>query len=191
MNLTGVHTEIPAIPAIIHELANGDGTKAATLMLAFVPPPGISGTGLTFGVFCREFVARSSPAQVLARAKEALPAFPDAVFALTPQVPWFFDSCGVWNVGAAPPAASAPAVSDVPVLMLVGTFDAITAVAFTDAVAPGLKRSQTVQIPGAGHQTITSGACPVSVMNAFVARPTEPVARTCVDTLALPTFTTP
>ena len=190
VNMTGLHTKIPEIPGIIHELANGDGTKAATWIHAFVPPPGISGSGLTFGVFCREFVAQSSPEQVLARAKQALPKFPDAVFELTPQVPWFFDICGVWNVGTAPPTARAPVVSDVPVLMLVGTFDAITAVAFTDAVAPGLKRSQTVPIPGAGHQTITSGPCPVSVMNAFLAKPTDPVERTCVDNLAPPTFTT-
>lgn len=191
VNMTNLHTEIADVPGIIHAVAGGDGAAAATWMLTFVPRLPIVGTGLTFGVFCREWVSQTTPEKVLARAKEELPAFPDSVLQLSPQVPLFFDTCAAWDVGTASPAARAPVVSDVPVLMLAGTFDAITAVRFTDAATPGLSHAQTVPIPGVGHQTITSGPCPVSVMNGFLAKPLEPVDRSCVDRLAPPAFTTP
>lgn len=75
--------------------------------------------------------------------------------------------------------------------MMAGTFDTITAVAWIEAVARGLANSPTVVVPGVGHETIKSGPCPVSVMNEFLADPMDPVDRTCVDNLVLPTFTTP
>jgi len=190
VQLGGAHTYFSEIPGIVHELATGDGSQVAALLLEISATAPISSSGLSNGVYCREYVAQTSPMQVSKRAEKVLPQFPDAIREQTPQLP-FFESCAIWNVGTAPRSVHTPVVSDVPVLMMAGTFDTITGVKWIEAVAPGLENSQTVVVPGVGHETIKSGPCPVSVMNEFLARPTEPVDRTCVDNLALPTFKTP
>ena len=65
--------------------------------------------------------------EVVALGSEALPGFPESVLSLLPQVPRFFDDCEIWNVATADEHARADTVSDVPVLFLGGTFDAVTA----------------------------------------------------------------
>lgn len=190
VQLGGAHEAFAEIPRIVDNLANGDGTEAAAVLLEISATPAIAGTGLSLGVYCPEYVTLTSPSQMRTIAKEALPQFPDAVLEQTTQIP-FFESCAIWDVGTAPPAVRAPVVSDVPVLMMAGTFDTITGVSWIEAVASGLAKSQTVVVPGVGHETIKSGPCPLSVMNEFIADPLRPVDRTCVDNLALPTFKTP
>lgn len=46
-----------AVPSQVHDLAIGDGSEAALALLANRPPPGLTGHGLTYGVFCREQAA--------------------------------------------------------------------------------------------------------------------------------------
>ena len=99
---------------------------------------------------CREYASQTSPAQALAKAKAALPQFPDEVLKLLPQLPRYFNDCAIWNVGHAPQQVHAPVVSDVPVLLMDGTFDGITPVAWQDEVTRGLPNSQVVPIPGVG-----------------------------------------
>ncbi len=190
VQLGGAHEAFSEVPGIVDNLANGDGSEAAAVLLDISAGPPIGSTGLSLGVYCPEYVAQTSPVEVRTKAKESLPQFPDAVLEQTPQIP-FFESCAIWDVGTAPLDVHAPVVSDVPVLLMAGTFDTITGVSWIEAVAPGLARSQTVVVPGVGHETIKSGPCPLAVMNQFIAKPMDPVDRTCVDNLALPTFKTP
>jgi hypothetical protein len=75
--------DVSAVPSWVHDLATGDGTQAATALLDTRPLTGITGYGLAFGVFCREQVPFTSPEQVRAEAKRALPDFPDAVLTLS------------------------------------------------------------------------------------------------------------
>ena len=189
VQIGSAHDFFAEFPRLIDQIANGDGSEVAALLIEVNASPSISGKGLSLGAFCPEFVAQSNPAQMKTKAKAALPLFPDTVLEMTPQVP-FFESCPIWGVGTASPEGHAPVQSDVPVLMMAGTFDTITGVAWIDDVAPGLPNSQTVVVPGVGHETIRSGPCPLSVMTEFLAAPMEPVDRTCVDHLPLPTFTT-
>ena len=146
VQLGGAHELFSEIPGIVHEFANGDGSESRPCCRISASPP-IGSTGLSLGVYCPEYVAQTSPSQVRTRAKEALPEFPDAVLEQTPQPP-FFENCAIWDVGTAPLEVREPVVSDVPVLMMAGTFDTITAVAWIEVVAPGLANSQTVVVPG-------------------------------------------
>ena len=81
-------------------------------MLAGIPLTGLTGYGLTYGVFCREDAAFTDPAAILAGARQALPDLPTEVLSLQPQGPRFIDECGVWNVSrqllrcTGPPAAT-------------------------------------------------------------------------------------
>jgi pimeloyl-ACP methyl ester carboxylesterase len=100
-----------------------------------------------------------------------------------------FTECTVWNVGKADAAMSAPTVSDVPVLIMEGTFDAATAPEWVDLITPSLKNSQFVEFPFTGHAVLQKSTCAQSIMTGFLDKPTEPVDHTCAAQTTL-TFTT-
>ena len=99
-------------------------------------------------------------------------------------MPFIFGDCAQWSVPAAPASAAAPVTSDVPVLILSGALDAVTAPPNGQAVAAGLRNATTVEFPDAAHDvTFWSTACGVAVMRSFLSDPAR-VDRSCVDTLA-------
>ncbi len=176
-------------PAMIHGIAQGDGTAAATFVRDFVPPANLVGLGLQWGAFCQEFVAQTDVDDVVARGREALPGFPDDVLRFLPQIPWAFADCATWDVGEAP-EARAPVESDVPTLIMGGTFDAVTSVSWGDTLT-GLSNSQSVAFPGLGHQVLAQSPCPVTLMRGFLAVPDAAVDDSCVGEMMLEAIVTP
>jgi pimeloyl-ACP methyl ester carboxylesterase len=193
-NMFVVGTLNPAVtvtlPRIVHDLATGDGKLAAAALLNSRLPVGFSGDGLAYGAFCREQAARTNPEQAAAAGRRAVPEFPAAVTALTPQVPRVFGDCREWNVPPADARAAEPATGDVPVLVLSGSFDAVTAPRFAKDIVSGLPRTTVVEFPGSG-QTVLSffPECAVSTMRSFQENPSAPDS-SCVATLQIPPFTT-
>ncbi|WP_187432505.1 alpha/beta fold hydrolase [Agromyces mariniharenae] len=179
------------LPQMIHEIAAGDGTGIASSVIQYLPPAGVVGLGLQWGVFCSEDLPRTSLEEVVALGSEALPGFPESVLSLLPQVPRFFADCEIWDVPPADERAHAEAVSDVPALFLGGTFDAVTSPSWQDAATPTLSASQVVNFPGLGHQVILQDPCPVEVINSFLADPAAPVDEDCIAQVTPPVFTTP
>lgn len=180
-----------AVPQMIHEIAAGDGAGIASTVARSGPPPGLLGLGLQWGVFCSEDVPRTDLEEVVELGAEALPEFPESVLALLPQVPRFFADCAIWDVAPAGEAAHAPAVSDVPVLFLGGTFDAVTAPYWQEAATPTLSASQVVNFAGLGHHVIMQDPCPLAVMTGFLAEPAVPVDDACAAEVRPPIFTVP
>ena len=150
---------------------------------------GLGGVGLALTVFCAEHANLTTEAAALARAKAALPGFPDRVLRVQPKQGRLFTECPIWNVGKALPAVSARIVSDVPVLILEGTFDAATAPEWVDLITPDLKSSQFVAFPFTGHSVLGKSKCATSIVAAFLDHPTKPVDPTCAVQTTL-TFTT-
>src|ERR671936_509041 len=178
-------------PAIVHKLAAGDVAQAAITLLGPVPPVGLVGYGLTFGVFCSEAVPFTTPRKVEAVARKALPTLPARVLALVPQVPRLFSECTVWHVHRASPSVSQPVHSAVPVLLLTGTFDAITSPAWADLAAQGLTHATVLRFPGVGHDVIAwRPKCGATVMVKFLDRPNGGYDTSCVDKLSEPVFKT-
>jgi hypothetical protein len=104
------------MPTIVHGLAQGDGTLAATLLQQVVTgtPSGFNGFPLLWGVFCREQMAFTSAFMMLKTAERALPGFPSSTLRLTPQIVEPYDDCKVWNVGKANPKIHEVPKSNVP-----------------------------------------------------------------------------
>jgi pimeloyl-ACP methyl ester carboxylesterase len=90
----------------------------------------------------------TDPAAVLADARKALPDLPIDVLSLVPQAPRLFDECGVWNVGRADASLLAAARSEVPVLLMAGTFDAVTPPSQAEVAASRLPNSRVLRFPG-------------------------------------------
>ena len=125
----------------------------------------------------------------MAKARASLPRFPDDVLRIQPKQGRLFTDCPAWGVGKADPQVSAPVVSDVPVLILEGAFDAATAPEWVDLVRPGLTHSQYVEFPFTGHAVLGKHPCARSLMGAFLDRPGEGVDASCAADVQL-TFVT-
>ena len=180
------------VPKMIADMARGDSAAVAAAYLALRGPPefvGLGGVGLALTVFCAESANLTTEAATLAKAKAALPGFPDRVLKVQPKQGRLFTECPVWNVGKADPAVSARIVSDVPVLILEGTFDAATAPEWVDAITPDLKNAQVVPFPFTGHSVLGKSTCALSTMSAFLDNPTRPVDPSCAARTTLK-FTT-
>ena len=193
-NLVVVASLVPGsiakLPAMIHDLATGSGTQAAEAVLGGRPPSGLTGYGLALGVFCSEQVPFTSPEQSFTDATAVLPGFPDAVLSLLPQAPYIFSDCAEWTVAAAADQVHEPARTDIPVLLLAGTLDAITPPSWADKAASTLPNAHVVRIPGSGHDVmIWSPECAVTVMHNFLNQPTN-FDDSCVASLTVPPFTT-
>jgi pimeloyl-ACP methyl ester carboxylesterase len=181
------------MPAIVHGLAHGDGTLAATFLQQVVTgaPTGSTGYPLLWGVFCREQMAFTSPAALLKAAQRALPGFPTSTLRLPPQVVQPYGDCNIWNVGKAGPKTHEITKSAVPVLLLSGTFDLITAPREARVAARGLSNAHIVDIPGVGHNTVSNSACAAQVMIDFLDNPGPNSNTACVGTIAIPPFKVP
>ena len=180
-----------SVPGMIHDVANGDGQAAAALLLSRIAPPGLVGYGLGFGAYCREMVAHTTPEEVAVVAREALPDFPAEVLQFIPVAGRIFEDCAIWDAGSAAADELRPVHSDVPVLILGGTFDMVTPYVWTERVAAGLENAQLVAIPGGGHGLVHTIPCAQALMTAFIDDPAAPLDTTCATSLPLPTFTTP
>ncbi|MDT0353048.1 alpha/beta fold hydrolase [Pseudonocardia charpentierae] len=175
------------IPRIVENLARGDGALAAALLLDGGAPPGFTGYGLTYGVFCREFTGAAD--DLLEGGRTVFPELPAEVLSLVPQSPYVFADCARWPVPAAPASVRTPVASDRPVLVMDGALDALTAPANGDLVARTLPNAVRVTLPDAGHDvTNWSPQCALDVIQGFLDRPDAPDLG-CVARLATPTFT--
>ncbi|MDQ6774435.1 MAG: alpha/beta hydrolase [Candidatus Dormibacteraeota bacterium] len=180
---------IARVPAFVHAIALGNGTLAATALLRTVSPPDIVGYGLAYGVFCRESIAFTSSQRTQAVARQALPDFPAPVLALVPQSAHLFGDCAAWNVGKADAFVFKPAHSSAPVLILAGTFDAVTPPSWADVAARSLTNSRVLRFPGAGHDVIIwSPQCAPAIMVSFLDRPQGGYDTSCLNTVSVPAF---
>ena len=180
------------VPRMIADMARGDPAKVAAAYLALRGPSqfvGLAGVGLALTVFCAEHANLTTEAAALAHAKAVLPDFPDAVLKVQPKQGRLFGQCPVYNAGVANAAVGAPVVSDVPVLILEGTFDAATAPRWVDLITPHLKNSQFAAFPFTGHFVLGKSKCAQSIMASFLDNPMKPVDAQCAGKISV-TFST-
>ncbi len=175
------------LPRIVDDLARGDGSRAAAMLQGGAAPPGLTGHGLFYGVFCAELAG--APGDLLAGGRAAFPDLPTEVLSLVPQLPFLFADCTEWTVPSAPPSVREPARSELPVLVLAGALDGVTAPSNADLAAETLPNAVRVTFPDAGHDvTNWSPVCARTVVESFLARPDAPDLG-CVAGLAPPVFT--
>jgi len=182
----------PKIPLMIHDLAVGDGTKAALEVLAGAFPPDFNSYGLQWGVLCREMVGRTDPGRVSAAGKLALPDFPTSVTDRPSMFPWAFSDCAQWNVPAAPSKVVRVVTSDVPVLLTSGAFDGTAPPSYAAEAAKTLKNSTHLVFPGIGHSASRwSPTCFATIMSNFLDQPNGGFDYSCLADQEVPPFDTP
>jgi hypothetical protein len=102
--------------------------------------------GLQRSIQCAEYAPFTSAEQMLARAKQAFPAYPDAVLRRLPQTTNIFTDCGQWDVPAADPGLVQPVHTDVPTLLVRG-LDPITPPSWAAVTARTIPEWHPVGVP--------------------------------------------
>ena len=95
--------------------------------------------------------------------------------------------CPVWNVPPAPPGERLPVKSDIPSLLLSGTFDWLTPPAWGKAAAHHLSVSRHVVFRAQGHGVSSQDPCGGRLRDEFIDNP-DPRAVPSCNTSGLPDF---
>ncbi|MET9406939.1 alpha/beta fold hydrolase [Streptomyces sp. NPDC002935] len=186
-----VANAVPAVdvPAALDELAHGHPDRFAQARAAGANPViGEFAHGLTQSVACSEWVPGYSRSDLLKAGRRAFPGWPDTVLAQAPQLPFEHDVCRVWNVPDRTSVQRVATVSNVPTLIVSGTFDAKTGARWGPYTGRTLPRSTAVRIPGIGHWVVPQSPCAQSVLASFLTHPVSPDTA-CVAGLAPKPFT--
>lgn len=188
---------IPDVPKAIDAAAAGDLETAFELLAGLGaqrrkpvkpgdrPPPSADerphrSDGLFLSVDCAEEVPEDTVDGLNATSEPINPLLRDP---LVTNVQRELDECSAWGV---PDRRLTEVHSDVPTLVMSGTYDPITPAAWGQRAAANLPNSQFVSITGAGHGMIVAGDCPLSLIKQFFDDPTAPSPGCPAD---LPAFT--
>jgi len=90
-----------------------------------------------------------------------------------------------WNISKTAKDLRTARRSDIPTLLVSGTFDAVTPPSTGGAAAPTLTNSTVPAFPGVGHAVIQSSPCAQEVFASFRSDPAAP------DTACVAEFTPP
>lgn len=173
---------IPDIPKAIAAAAAGDLITSVNLLTGMgayereragsdegegeeVPPSARFRPLLTDGLYHSVECAESAPAMT-AEAIDAAAGEGDVVLrrALSSFSKRSLEVCEVWGV---PPRALEPTTSDLPTLVLAGTYDPITPPEWGERAASTLSTATFITVAGSGHAVYAAGPCTEGLVKQF------------------------
>ncbi|MFF9160775.1 alpha/beta fold hydrolase [Streptomyces longwoodensis] len=162
-------------PLAVDELAHGHPERIAGQWAAAWLPgsQGMFAHGFSLSVWCSEWVPFETPAEQLAKGRQAFPELPRSVMAQAPQLPFLRQACRNWPVPTAPGSVREVTRSSIPTLAISGSFDAQTGAQWGRFVARTLPRSTVVTLAGVAHGTFDT-PCGSEVITAFYDDPDHP-----------------
>lgn len=139
----------------------------------------LSGNPAVFrSVVCHDEIPFSSP-ETFASSLERYPYLSNWLHSFTT----FVEGCQLWGAGQAGVVESQPVVSDVPALILTGTFDPTTPPAYGRVAAETLSNSIYVEFPTLPHAVTFFDDCPRSIMVAFLNDPGAEPDSGCIEAM--------
>lgn len=141
--------------------------------------------GLYFAVNCQDDASAVTPDMMAAQT------------AVYPQLEGYIraarelEICEAWHLPAAPPLLTEPLASDIPTLILAGTYDPITPPSWGQAVAAKLSHSYYYEFPSAGHSVGNDNPCVENIKLAFLDDPAAVPDSSCMAQMPGPSFILP
>ena len=149
------------------------------------------GDGLAVGTTCRED-RLGTPQELAAAGREAFPGYPASVqregiggWAYVQE-----DCREVWKLPLAPKSMHEPVASNIPTLLVSGTFDTLTSLAGAKSAAARFSHATFISIPGVGHTVSPSSPCAQKVIVSFYDDPNAVPDTSCVGALKPARFIT-
>ena len=138
----------------------------------------VQSEGVYFSTECQEDVPFQSVASVESRSRTLQPVIGDFAVATSRDQ---FSACRAWRVPRADALETEAVTSDVPTLILAGSFDPITPPRWGRVAGRSLSRSHFFEVPNAAHGVFLSGECPVAMVSEFLNTPLRPPNASCLE----------
>jgi len=175
---------LPALPALVVDTADGDGEILSLLLAAQFAPPGRPGqsVGMQSSFVCAEEFAYSDRA---ARRADAAARGPLVEAVLTNPVlgdPGY-DLCADWDVPRADPLTFEPVTSDIPTLVVTGSFDPITPPEYGERIVAALPNAHYIEATDQGHAPLLNveEECGTAILQAFLVAPAAQPDGSCAQ----------
>jgi hypothetical protein len=101
------------------------------------------------------------------------------------------DICAIWDLPPLPPAAIDHVHSEIPALVLAGSYDPVTPPAWSRATADHLPNSIYVEFPGYGHNVTINNPCAEKLQAAFLQEPQSQLDISCLSEASKSSFILP
>lgn len=174
---------LPAMPMMIADAENGDFTFFARIMSILVFDRSYS-YGMYFSVLCSED-ADFTPDEVSFTGVN-----PQIAESQSDDAALFLKTCQLWDVEALDLPMDDPVQSQLPVLVLSGSFDPITPPENGLEVAQTLPNSYVIEFPTGSHGAALDGDCQDQIIRSFLDQPEQPPATNCIEPLEAMQFFT-
>lgn len=176
---------IPILPLALDQVLNEENWEAALQLNRQIGDFGI-GAAVYNSVICHDEIAFTNREALAA----SIETYPYLAGWLASDIANFLNVCEIWGAGQADPVESEPVVSDVPALILTGSFDPTTPPAYGRIAAETLSSSYFFEYPPLAHAVTFFGDCPRNMMAAFVDDPTTEPDSACIASMPPMRFTT-
>ena len=192
MGLSKSTSYIDTAPQTIYRVRDGD---YSTLIAAqYSLPYGFEGinTGLYISVLCREHVLDTTPEQLAATAGQL--RIKNLIWRpFYENFETMYAACKTWGTHGPVLGEKDAAVSDIPSLVITGTFDAATPPQYGKQAAENLANSYYFEFPNQGHVPTASDTtgCAMQVALEFLNNPTTEPNRDCLGQLSPVKFLAP
>lgn len=174
-----------ALPEMIAQLEAGDVGGLSSLVGIEIANAAFVSIGTYWSVVCHE----EAPFET-AEDRESGITGDERFDRLAPQPRYgvFVDDvCAAFDAGEAAPVEDELVVSDIPTLVLAGSYDPVTPPADGEALLAGLSAATFVELPHTGHGAMVD-ECAQQIAVAFLADPTAAIEAGCVDDVAEPAW---
>ncbi len=170
------------IPQMISQAAEGNYLLAASTLVSYAEQTEDVSIGLYYSVHCSESVPFYTP--------DAIKNYPRGSFyGLEDDSPETLAAiCKTWRSAELDQADVAPVKSDRPVLILSGTLDPITPVAFAQETHQRLSNSTLALFPYEAHGPMASNKCAQTMVARFFEAPDQAVDTSCTAQDIKPIF---
>jgi pimeloyl-ACP methyl ester carboxylesterase len=142
----------------------------------------VQSEGAYFSTECQEDILFQTPEAIRRKSgglPEVLQGFVDD------SASDLFAVCTTWGVARGDMTESQAVSSDIPTLLLAGTFDPITPPVWAELAARTLTNSTLVVLPGVAHGAFDANDCAEGIVLEFLAHPHIPPDTSCVSELTV------
>lgn len=172
---------IAFVPQALYRLHNGEDTFLPYVVS--LPPATLS--DISMGVFisinCHEQVYATTPEELGTDQAKHPNTEAVGLANIYGSGEALFQICALWQAKPLAAGETAPVVSDLPTLIIAGTYDPTTPPSFGQQLARHLNHHYFFEFPNEGHGPTTSSApCPMQVVTAFFHDPSVEPDRTCL-----------
>ena len=168
------------MPWNIEKILQGDyASIKKQLMYLFESGGNGSGIGMRLSVWCAEEYPFSSQQQIQQESSK----YP-AVRGLSPAT-YEEDICEIWGVQAADIKEDQPVKSDIPVLLINGSYDELTPVEWAASMQQNLSNSYHIIFEGWKHTPTTNWGnnCAMIAANDFFNNPSQSPTSACLENI--------